>query len=187
MKHFFTTALVLLAVAATAVSAALDEELPNPLTLTVSPQVANAPAQVVVRVRVEPDQRNRELTIEWWSEEGIGGLHSRSLEGEEAPSLYRYAIKRMEQGEYVVTARVTRDDGSDLTRDTTVIVAGEGEPFTSFDELRPLSAACNISLPPRVRRFEAARFDVSRRSGHRTGAWRHREVQCTPQTQFNLM
>jgi hypothetical protein len=105
--------------------------------MTISPQVANAPAQVVVRVRVEPDPRPRELTIEWWSEEGVGGRHSQSLEGEEAPSLYRYAIKRMEEGEYVVTARLTRDDGSELTRDAKVIVAGEGEPFSSFDDLRP--------------------------------------------------
>ena len=88
-------------------------------------------------MRVEPDPRSRELTIEWWSEEGVGGLHSRSLEGEEAPSLYRYAIKRMEQGEYLVTVRITRVDGSELTRAATVIVEGEDEPFPSFDALRP--------------------------------------------------
>ena len=132
-----TTAFVLFVLVASVTGTMPDEETPDPLTLRVSPQVANAPAQVVVRVRVEPDPRSRELTIEWWSEEGVGGLHSRSLEGDEAPSLYRYAIKRMEQGEYVVTARVTRDDGSEVTRGMTVIVAGEGEPFTSFEDLRP--------------------------------------------------
>jgi hypothetical protein len=107
-----------------------------PLTMTLSTHVATEPAQVFVRVRVEPDARSRELSIEWWSQEGIGGSHSKSLNGEQERPRHEYTIKRMEAGEYLVTARVFRDDGSQLKQETKVIVTGDTETITGFDNSR---------------------------------------------------
>ena len=105
----------------------------EPLTMTLSTHVASEPAQVFVRVRVEPDPRSRELSIEWWSEEGIGGSTSKTLNGGQEKPRHEYVIKRMEAGEYKVTARVTRDDGSQLKRESKVIVRGDFETVSEFD------------------------------------------------------
>ena len=107
-----------------------------PLTMTLSTHVATEPAQVWVRVRVEPDARSRELSIEWWSQEGIGGSTSKTLSGEQEKPRHEYVIKRMEAGEYVVTARLTRDDGSQVKQETKVLVTGDNETITSFDNGR---------------------------------------------------
>src|ERR1043166_7576315 len=43
------------------------------LSVSLSANLAPEPAQVNVRVRIEPDPRSRFLMLEWWSEDGIGG------------------------------------------------------------------------------------------------------------------
>lgn len=107
-----------------------------PLTMTLSTHVATEPAQVFVRVRVEPDPRSRELSIEWWSQEGVGGSTSKTLSGDQEKPRHEYIIKRMEAGEYVVTARLTRDDGSQVKQETKVLVRGDNDPVTDFDTSR---------------------------------------------------
>lgn len=125
----------LLLVALTVPVAATAKDDP-PLTMTLSTHVATEPAQVSVRVRVEPDARSRELSIEWWSQEGVGGSTSKTLSGDQEKPRHEYIIKRMEAGEYVVTARLTRDDGSQVKQETKVLVRGDNDPITDFDNSR---------------------------------------------------
>lgn len=125
----------LLLVALTVPVAATAKDDP-PLTMTLSTHVATEPAQVFVRVRVEPDARSRELSIEWWSQEGVGGSTSKTLSGDQEKPRHEYIIKRMEAGEYVVTARLTRDDGSQVKQETKVLVRGDNDPITDFDNSR---------------------------------------------------
>lgn len=96
------------------------------IRLGVSSHVASAPAQVTVYTRVEPDSRTRSLTIEWWTADGVGGSHQMSVNGALDPARHTYAIKRLSEGEYVVSAILTRDDGSQVRRQTRVVVVGEG-------------------------------------------------------------
>ena len=96
----------------------------NPLTIAVTPQVASERALVVVRARVEPDPRSRMLTIEWWSDEGVGGSHMISLEGDRAPTRHDYEIKRVGAGDYVVSATLARNDGTQIRRSTALVVTG---------------------------------------------------------------
>ena len=129
------TGLSLILVALTVPVAATAKDDP-PLTMTLSTHVATEPAQVSVRVRVEPDARSRELSIEWWSQEGVGGSTSKTLSGDQEKPRHEYIIKRMEAGEYVVTARLTRDDGSQVKQETKVLVRGDNDPITDFDNSR---------------------------------------------------
>lgn len=110
----------------TAATAAKGRE---PLTIKLSAHVAPEPADVVARVRVEPDLRSRGLTIEWWTLDGVGGSHLITLDGDRAAIRHDYPIKGMEAGEYVVTARLTRNDGSQVKREARVNVVG-GRTFT---------------------------------------------------------
>lgn len=102
----------------------------EPLTVSVSHHVINEPAQVTAYVRVEPDARSRSLSIEWWTmDDLVGGSHLIALEGERSAAFYSFPIKRMEAGEYTVTAVLTRNDGTRLQKQTKVIVTGEGSTF----------------------------------------------------------
>ena len=101
----------------------------TPLAVSLSAHIATAPAQLVVRTRVEPDARNRQLLIQWWNEEGIGGSHAVSLEGDRAPIRHDCAIKSVAAGEYTVTAVLTQKDGKQLHRATRLIVIPEGGQF----------------------------------------------------------
>jgi hypothetical protein len=102
----------------------------DPLTISVSHHVINEPAQVIAFVRVEPDARSRSLTIEWWTmDDLVGGSHLIALEGDRSAAHYSYPIRWMEAGEYDVTAVLTRDDGTQVRRQTKVIVTGEGTTF----------------------------------------------------------
>jgi hypothetical protein len=98
----------------------------NPLTIRLSAYVVPEPAEIRVETRVEPDPRSRELTIEWWSEDGTGGSHLISLEGDRSSARNDYPIKRLSAGEYVVTAILERNDGSSVRREARVLVVGEG-------------------------------------------------------------
>ncbi|MEQ1757249.1 MAG: hypothetical protein ABL986_02950 [Vicinamibacterales bacterium] len=100
-----------------------------PLTLALSTNVAPAPAQVTARISVEPDARSRSLTVEWWSEDGAGGSHGVSLDGERAAARQDFSIKRMEAGTYIVRAVLVRDDGSIVKKESNLVVVGEGSRF----------------------------------------------------------
>ncbi len=110
----------------------------DPLAVTVSTRVASEPALVVVRARIEPDVRNRALTIQWWDAESVGGSHSLSLEGDHAPIRHDCVIKNMAAGEYVVTAVLTRNDGKQVVRHARVVVIGEGGGFDATTYARPV-------------------------------------------------
>ena len=99
------------------------------LSLNASAHVASEPAQIRVRTRLEPDTRNRSLTIEWWSTDGVGGSHSIALEGDQAPAAHDCVIKALGSGEYELTAVLVRADGTQVRRSTRVIIVGEGTTF----------------------------------------------------------
>lgn len=104
----------------------------EPLAISLSQNVAPAPAQVAVRVRVEPDARSRSLSIEWFTLDGVGGSHAITLEGDRAATRHEYPIKGMEAGEYIVTAVLHRDDGSELKRTAQLVVVGEGRRYQNL-------------------------------------------------------
>lgn len=110
----------------------------EPLTISLSHHVINEPAQVTAFVRVEPDARSRSLSIEWWTTDDlVGGSHLIALEGERSAAHHSFPIRRMEAGEYQVSAILTRDDGTQVKRQTRVIVTGEGTAFALDSVLRP--------------------------------------------------
>ena len=108
---------------------AQDKTKRAPLTLALSTNVAPAPAQVTARISVEPDARSRSLTVEWWSEDGAGGSHGISLDGDRAAARQDFSIKRMEAGTYIVRAVLVRDDGSIVKKESNLVVVGEGSRF----------------------------------------------------------
>ena len=101
------------------------------LTMTLSANLAPEPAEVSVRMRIEPDPRSRLLLIEWWSADGVGGSHTITVEGERAATRQEYPIKRMEAGEYIVSAALVRNDGTQVKRTARMIVVGARTRFTS--------------------------------------------------------
>lgn len=95
------------------------------LRLDLSAYYVNEPAQIDARMRVQPDARSRSLTIEWWTEDGVGGSHLISLDGDQSAATFRYPISRMTEGEYMVTAVLQRNDGSTVRLQRRVLVIGE--------------------------------------------------------------
>ena len=94
----------------------------SPLHLALSPDVASAPARVTAHVRVEPDAHWDTLTIEWRQSDGRGGSHHVTLDGDRSTERQDYVIKRMEPGDYVISATLVRDDHSVLRREAKVSV-----------------------------------------------------------------
>lgn len=104
------------------------EEKPNPLTVTLSAQMAAVGREVVVRARVEPDARSRELTIEWVADDLSGGSHFISLNGARAAATHRYALKHLSPGKYEVTAILRLSDGTEIRRRSNLLIVGIGGP-----------------------------------------------------------
>ena len=100
----------------------------EPLELDVYPRIASVSSDAWVRLRIEPDARSRSVDLEWFSAEGGGGSHLITLEGERAAVRHQFPIKRLEAGEYEVTAVLKRNDGTTVRRTATVLVVGP-EPF----------------------------------------------------------
>ena len=109
------------------VSGAEEDKTPTPLTLTLSAYVAVVQNNVTVRARVEPDTRSRELVIEWVADDLSGGSHAVSLEGARAAPSHRYTLKHLAPGQYVVTAIVRRNDGTETRSASNLRVVGIGE------------------------------------------------------------
>src|SRR5262245_43264676 len=114
MKHSIMLACALILSGVTTASAEDKAAKRAPLTLSLSTHVAPAPAQVTARISVAPDSRSRQLLVEWWQQDGAGGSHEVSLDGDRAAMRQDFAIKRMEAGEYLVRVVLLRDDGSIL-------------------------------------------------------------------------
>ena len=106
---------------------AADKDKPQPLTVKAPSFIGSG--DVVVRMRVEPDPRSRELTLEWVSDEDLsGGSHAITLDGARAAATHQFAIKRLSPGEHVVTAILKLSDGIEIRRAATVMVVGVGGP-----------------------------------------------------------
>jgi hypothetical protein len=131
MKYFIPLVVILSIACATSSASAEESSKRAPLTLKLSSHVAPAPAQVTARISVEPDPRSRRLTVEWWTQDGAGGSHVVSLDGDRAAMRQDFAIKRIEAGTYVVRAVLLRDDGSIVKKESNLIVVGEGSRFIS--------------------------------------------------------
>jgi hypothetical protein len=119
------TALFILALS---VPAAASDNKPEPLAISMSARMAPARSDVVARMRVEPDARSRELTVEWVAEDLSGGSHAITLDGANAAATHHFTIKHMSPGAYVVTAILRLSDGSEIRRASTVTVVGLGAP-----------------------------------------------------------
>ena len=94
------------------------------LTLDVYPRILWEQGDLSVQLRVEPDERSRSIDLEWWSDEGGGGAHRITLEGDRAAIRHQYFIKRLEAGEYEVAAILLRNDGTRVRRTATIYVTG---------------------------------------------------------------
>lgn len=115
--------------AGTAGAAETSPKEPDPLAIKLSATVSAARNEVTVRARVEPDARSRELVIEWVSDDLAGGSHLIALEGDRAAASHRYTLKHLTPGQYVVTAILRRNDGTETRRQSELWVVGMGQSF----------------------------------------------------------
>ena len=109
-------------------TAGAADKKPEPLELRMSHYMTTAERDIIVRMRVEPDSRSRELTIEWVADDLSGGSHAITLDGARAASMHQYSIKHMSAGLYTVTAILRLSDGSEVKRSSNVTVIGSGGP-----------------------------------------------------------
>ena len=105
MTRMFRTSLCALAIAATTTGNAHDS-----VSIHVSPAVAFAPAELVIRTSVEPDPGNRTLEIVADSSEFYRSSEIQ-LEGDRAPKTSMVQFHAVPGGEYEITAAVIGADG----------------------------------------------------------------------------
>jgi hypothetical protein len=82
----------------------------EPLTMQVSPAMSFAPANLVIRTRLEPDVNNRGMAViaesgEFYRSSAI------QLEGDRSPRTATFEFQSLPPGEYTVTAVVIGTDG----------------------------------------------------------------------------
>src|SRR5882762_10037589 len=82
----------------------------QPLSMQVSPAVSFAPANLVIRTKLEPDVNNRAMEViaesgEFYRSSAI------QLEGDRAPRTVTFEFRSLPPGEYAVTAAVIGADG----------------------------------------------------------------------------
>ncbi|HSK08633.1 MAG TPA: hypothetical protein VK911_03590 [Vicinamibacterales bacterium] len=95
----------------------------QPVEVRVNPAVSLAPATVVLTILVEPDERNRLLTVVADS----GDFYRSSevtLEGDRASRTRRITLRNLPPGEYTIRASVTRADNSSRIAETQMVVTG---------------------------------------------------------------
>jgi hypothetical protein len=82
----------------------------EPLSMRVSPAMSFAPADLVIRTRLEPDAGNRGMEV---IAESAGYYRSSAiqLEGDRAPRTVTFEFRSLPPGEYEVTAVVIGTDG----------------------------------------------------------------------------
>ena len=96
---------VAIVLAATAVAGAKE-----PLSIRVSPAFSFAPANLVIRTSVEPDEKNRSLEViadsaEFYRSSTI------TLDGDRAPKTMMVEVRNVPPGDYEVTALLIGADG----------------------------------------------------------------------------
>ena len=89
-------------VATTAAGAASGNKKPEPLALKMSAYVSSVQSDVIVRMRVEPDARSRQLTLEWIADDLSGGSTAISLDGARAAMTHQFPLRRLTPGYYTV-------------------------------------------------------------------------------------
>jgi hypothetical protein len=95
----------------------------EPLAIDVYPRISTD-GPVSVRLRVEPNALSRNVEISWWSSDGLGGSRMLEVDGDRAAIRYEFPIKRIDPGEYEVSAVLIRSDGTRVRRSATVLVVG---------------------------------------------------------------
>jgi hypothetical protein len=138
MKRWTLWALLISAVMASPVLADSDRpEIPSAgptqaraaggdaLSIDVYPRIVSN-GYVSIRLRVEPNTLSRNMEVSWWSTDGLGGSRMLELDGDRAAIRHEFPIKRIDPGEYEVTAVLIRSDGTKVRRSANVIVVGRG-------------------------------------------------------------
>jgi|SRR5215467_12133874 len=85
-----------------------------PLTMTVDPSVAFAPAELRVRLAVTPSARNRSVVVVAESDDFYRSSEM-PLDAEEAPRSVTVQFRGLPRGEYAVSGEVRDVDGRTLT------------------------------------------------------------------------
>jgi hypothetical protein len=98
------------------------------LSLRVTPNVSNAPSNVIVKATIAKDPANR-----WLSIEADSGTFFRSsaiqLDGDNAPTVTEIRLSNLPSGEYAVSAVLTNNLGEETTvRRTVIVLSRFGEP-----------------------------------------------------------
>ncbi len=119
-------ALAIILVGLTASVSFAGDRKQDPLAVQLSGRFASAGGTVTLRMRVEPDPRSRDITIEWVGADLSGGSHVINLDGENGPATYRYDFRKIAAGDYLVSVVLRRSDGSVVERTTTLTVVGSG-------------------------------------------------------------
>lgn len=117
-------ALAIILVGLTVSTSFAGDRKQDPLALQLSGRFASAGQTVTLRMRVEPDARSRDITIEWVGADLSGGSHVINLDGANGPSTYRYEMKKIAAGDCLVTVVLRRNDGTTIERTTTLTVVG---------------------------------------------------------------
>jgi hypothetical protein len=82
----------------------------EPLAMRVSPAISFAPADLMIRARVEPDADNRAMEVVAESSDFYRSS-AIQLEGDRAPRTVTFEFRSLPPGEYEVTAVVIGMDG----------------------------------------------------------------------------
>ena len=82
----------------------------EPLSIRASPAASFAPANLVIRTRLEPDADNRAMEVVAESD-GFYRSSAIQLEGDRAPRTTTFEFRSLPAGEYEITAVVIGTDG----------------------------------------------------------------------------
>lgn len=94
------------------------------ITVDVYPKVTLDMARVTVRL--EKDDRNRNLIIEWWLFEGFENRKDEQVDGAQSKRTFQFLVKFEEGGDWTIRATIERSDGHPKVGFTSVHVIGRG-------------------------------------------------------------
>jgi hypothetical protein len=97
---------------------------PEPLSLSVTPTVCLSPCAVRARASVEPDAKNRSLTLIAESQE-FRRASTIQLDGDRAARTHSMLFKNLDGGIYRIRVRLEQSGGRVMLRDYLVEVKGE--------------------------------------------------------------
>ena len=101
----------------------------EPLTMNVSPQTSFAPANLLVRLTIEPNDANRVVEIVAESNEFYRSSQV-ALEGDRGPRTVQLQFRNLPGGTYVVHGTVSDSQGHEVASSRhEVTVLGEGKDY----------------------------------------------------------